>query len=340
MLTPRLEDYIQQGKDFQILLSQIQDKTVSQSYLFTGNRGLGKRTFARLAGKALLCTGDGKRPCGTCPSCVMAESRNHPDLIIIEQGKPIAADVKKDRATIPVDDIREMIRLCSVQTTDGNLRIVLIYDADKMTVQAQNCLLKTLEEPPEQTCIILVTEHMEAILSTIISRCRIIRFKPWKEEFILQILAKEGTPAEQAHDIARVCNGSIGKALDLAGNNEYWELRDEVVKAFFRNTKYSEILKYSNQWKDRKGEAEQIFQILEFHVREMLDIRLQGRNDQGIEQFPAHWQRFIRGGDIRKMLALLDAIADARKQIKFSTNFQAVAEKLLFLFTGEGNAWL
>ena len=144
------DSFLQHGEEFRVLFGQLAERKNVHAYLICGEKGTGKRTLARLMGAALLCSAEGNRPCGCCRNCRLAESGEHPDLIRIEKGNPIAPGVKKDRSTIPVEDIREMIRICSVRPTDGSMHIVLICDADKMTVQAQNCLLKTLDDQPVQ----------------------------------------------------------------------------------------------------------------------------------------------------------------------------------------------
>ena len=339
MIKPLLQDYSQQGEDLRALIGQIQQHATVHAYLLSGEKGLGKRTFAGLMGQALLCQDPHFRPCGHCRNCTLASAGEHPDLAVIAKGAPLAPGIPKDRTTIPVDDIREMIRFCSVRSSDGNMRIVLIFDVDRMTVQAQNCLLKTLEDPPEDICIVLVTEHTEALLPTVLSRCRIIRFKPWDDAVILRILKEQGIGQERAEEVLAAADGSIGKALELASDEAYWKLKKEVKDNFFYTFRRSDILRISNGWKNRKGEAEQILSMLEADVRVLLTSRNAEADNPGLNAFPPPWQRFSREAEPERFLMLMDAVAQARKQLLYSANFQTVIEKLLFLFMGEGNQW-
>lgn len=335
-----LESFLNNGETYRILFDQLQKETAVHAYLITGEKGTGKRTLARLMAKTILCSSKGNRPCGLCRNCVLAEKNEHPDLILIEKGTPIAAGVKKDRNTIPIEDIREMIRLCGVRSTDGNKRAVLLFDADKMTTQAQNCLLKTLEEPPSDTYLILVTDHTESILPTIISRCRILRTKAWDDEYILSILDRNHVLGEHSSDALAAAGGSIGKALELASDDAYWKLRDEVLNIFFGTTSRSDVLKISNQWKDRKQDADQLLSVLESLVGMLLEHRFCRERKTDLSAFPKQWKKFAEQAQEEKFVILTESISSARKQLQYSLNFQTVLEKMIFTFIGEGNAWL
>lgn len=333
------ESFFRQGEPFRVLFSQLSEHMAVHAYLITGEKGTGKHTLAKTMGAALLCSSESGKPCGSCRSCLLAEKNEHSDMIVIEKGNPIAAGIRKDRNTIPVEDIREMIRLCSIRSTDGNMHVVIISDADRMTPQAQNCLLKTLEEPPPETCIILVSEHTEGLLSTVISRCRTIRLKAWDDEFILSVLEGKAIPPERAAAASQASGGSIGKALELAEDDNYWELRGEVRKIFFETSSRSKVLEISNQWKDRKQDAERILEILESYVKMITEARFR-EDRKDLSDFPAQWRFFSEKAPKSSFVMLIQTIEDARKQLQYSTNFQAVLEKLIFVFIGEGNKWL
>lgn len=335
-----MESFLHRGEEYRILFSQLQNETAVHAYLITGEKGTGKRTLAKLMAQTLLCSSEDYRPCGSCRNCLLTDKGEHPDLILIERGSPISAGVKKDRSTIPIDDIREMIRICGIRPTDGNKHVVLLFDADRMTQQAQNCLLKTLEEPPSDTYMILVTDHTESILPTIISRCRLIRTRSWDDRYVLSVLEKNHVGGKHAAEAVAVSGGSIGKALALTADDAYWNLREETVNIFFRSTSRSDILKISNQWKDRKQEADQLLSILESIVGMMMESRFIKGGENYLSFLPPHWQRFAAEAPDERFPLLMDCISGARKQLQFSVNYQAVMEKIIFTFMGEGNTWL
>ena len=337
-MNPELQSFAAQGEDVRLLLDQLRNRKLVHAYLVSGEKGTGKRTLAALAAASLLCGAGGDRPCGACRDCLMAASLEHPDMVVIRRGIPIAPDVKKDRATIPVDDIREMIRICGESTLGGNARVVLLFDADKMTVQAQNCLLKTLEEPPDNTYLFLVTDHPDALLTTVISRCRPIRLKAWDDRMILGILQDRGVAPERASRVLQAAGGSIGRAIELSSDEAYWARRTEAVSLFFA-TSASGILAASHAWKDRKEEGNDLLDILESLLRILVGVRIGQLSDGMLSEFPDRWKRFAREAALPDIAALSDAVSAARKQLQFSVNFQAVLEQLLFVFVGEGNKW-
>ena len=338
-MAPDLQAFAARNEDVRLLCEQIQSDQLVHAYLISGEPGYGKRTLAGLIAAALLCSSEGGRPCGQCKNCRMALRLEHPDLTVIRNGVPITPDGKKDRATIPVDDIREMIRICGEGTLMGNVRAVLVFDAEKMTIQAQNCLLKTLEEPPERTYIFLVTDHPDALLTTVISRCRPIRLRAWEDEYIVDVLKDLGIAPERAAEAVQCASGSIGKAISISSDESYWTVRKEVMNAFFESKARSDILRNSNAWKDRRDDGGRILDILESLLHMLIRVRMGQASDVILAGFPDNWRKFARHADYERISALSESIAEARKQLTYSVNFQAVIEQIMFLFAGEGNLW-
>ena len=335
MTAPDFKDFLSQGNEIQALQAQIQNGKLAHALIISGEAGTGKRTLAHVIAASLLCTSDKERPCCECHSCFRVFSDEHPDLTIVEKGNPLSSDSKKGRATIPVDDIRELIRLNSAYPMEGGNRVNLILSAEDMTPQAQNALLKILEEPPDNTYFILTCSHPEQLLITVRSRCRFIRIKPWDEEKIVSLLEKEGVGESKARLAAGCCHGSIGYAKQLAANEAYWKLRDEIIESFFANTERSGILSISSRWKDSKSDAEILFETLEECVRLMIEYRIGKKDDEKMKVFPERWKSFIAGAEPERFLFLMDRISDARKQYTANVSIQAIVEKLLLSFMGE-----
>jgi len=335
MINPTFNDFLPQGEEIQNLQSQIRNNRMPHALLITGENGTGKKTLARLIAATLLCAEENNQPCGICSNCIRVYNNEHPDMICIEKGTPLLSDAKKSKTTIPIEDIREMIRLSSVYPFEGGNRVILIINAEDMTIQAQNCLLKILEEPPLNTYFILTSGHPEKLLVTIRSRCRFFKMKPWEEQTIIRILTKNGINGDKAQLAACACNGSIGYAKELADDENYWKIRDEIITSFFGNQERSQILSVSSQWKENKSNADLLFNILEENIRIMLNYRLSKRKDNRLQLFSTQWRSFAATADIERFVFLLNRVSESRKQYGFNVSIQAIVEQLLLNFIGE-----
>ena len=160
-------------------------------------------------------------PCGKCLSCLQAQSGNQPDIITVTHEKPNSISVK---------EIRDMRADLSIKPYSNARKIYIIPDAEKLTTQAQNALLKTLEEPPEYAVIILIADGISAFLPTILSRCVVLQTRAVEEAQIAEFLQREkNLPQDQAQILARFAGGNPGQALLLTQDQEFLELRDRTV---------------------------------------------------------------------------------------------------------------
>lgn len=189
------------------LLSEIASGKLSHAYLIEGGEGCGKTYFARFAAAAVLCTGD-KPPCGKCPSCVKALAGSHPDLFYFSPDK---------KASMGVETARDIKKSLFFMPNDGDRKVYIIDDAQKMTVQAQNALLKFIEEPPASVLFFIVADKKESLLPTVVSRTRIISLAPSDNADIRRFLMSESKKSggEQIDEAINMAEGSPGKALKL-----------------------------------------------------------------------------------------------------------------------------
>lgn len=189
------------------LLSEIASGKLSHAYLIEGGEGCGKTYFARFAAAAVLCTGD-KPPCGKCPSCVKALAGSHPDLFYFSPDK---------KASMGVETVRDIKKSLFFMPNDGDRKVYIIDDAQKMTVQAQNALLKFIEEPPASVLFFIVADKKESLRPTVVSRTRIISLAPSDNADIRRFLTSESKKSggEQIDEAINMAEGSPGKALKL-----------------------------------------------------------------------------------------------------------------------------
>ncbi len=217
----------------------IERDNLSPSYLFYGPEGVGKSSFALEIAKAYNCEAKEIRPCGECPTCKKFSKLIHPDLLIlypskpenlrtraIEQGK-LKPDKFDPTKNITIDQVRELQLELTKAPFMAKKRFVLFLYADNLTVEAQNALLKTLEEPPGNTIFILISSNIGKILPTIRSRCRLIKFSSLKFEEFRQFPFNTQYPLSLLY---RLSDGSIGRAQKFL-ESEFLPVRIDILNA-------------------------------------------------------------------------------------------------------------
>ena len=197
----------------------------------------------------LLCINDNKY-CNTCKSCIEFDSNNNPDFLYIEP----------DGNSVKIEQIRYIQRKIQEKPIISNKKVYIINDADKMTTEAQNCLLKTLEEPPEYSTIILIGSNENMFLSTIKSRCMIIHFSKIEDEKIRKYLEEKYELKDISTNMLEIFQGSIGKAILLKDKKEQYEKIELIIKSL-RQKSIIDILNMSEILYKSK---EEIFDILEY----------------------------------------------------------------------------
>ena len=210
----------------ELLTNAVKNNKASHSYMFVGTEGIGKKLIAKEFAKMILCTDENKY-CGKCKSCIEFESSNNPDFKIIEP----------DGNSLKIEQIREFQNKVSEKPIISNRKVYIINDSDKMTTEAQNCLLKTLEEPPEFVTIILIGSNESAFLDTIKSRCMILHFEKISDEQIQKYLQDNHQTEINSKIMLEACQGSIGKALEIKDKQELYQNTEQVVNSLERKDK-------------------------------------------------------------------------------------------------------
>lgn len=197
------------GQDNAILFlkGSIRKNRVSHAYIFLGPRGVGKRLTALNFAKALNCGSETPdRPCDMCNSCEKIDNLRHPDLFLLKS--------EKDNSIIKIDAIRGLIKNMTLKPYEAKKKVCIIDDAHLMNQEASNALLKTLEEPPSESILILIADRSDDLFPTIVSRCQIVKFFPLSIEEVKKILINEHKVDElKAHILSHIASGSIGEAL-------------------------------------------------------------------------------------------------------------------------------
>ena len=200
------------------LIGSINNKKYSHSYLFLGISGIGKKMIAKEFAKMILCDGEEKY-CNKCKSCIEFDSGNNPDF----------AEINPDGNNVKIEQIRELQRKIVEPPIISNKKVYIIDEADSMTKEAQNCLLKTLEEPPEFAVIILIGSNESNFLSTIKSRCTIIKFNSIPSEQVKNYIEQKYDIHPISENIILASEGSIGKAEILKDKQELYNAIDNIL---------------------------------------------------------------------------------------------------------------
>lgn len=201
----------------ELLNNSIKSNNILHSYMFIGTEGIGKSLFAKEFSKMILCLSNNK-PCGICSSCIKFDSNNHPDFTVIDS---------EDKKSIKIGQIRFLQEQIAEKPIVSSRKIYIINNSDLMTVEAQNCLLKTLEEPPEYATIILILSNENKLLNTIKSRCTKINFQNISKEDLNKYAIQNNITA--SNTLLDICNGSIAKLISLKDDAEIYSNLDNIL---------------------------------------------------------------------------------------------------------------
>lgn len=243
------------NKTKEILTTSVKSKNILHSYMFYGTEGIGKKLFAIEFSKMILCESDENQPCNNCKSCIEFSSSNNPDFSIIEP----------DNGSIKIEQIRSLQRKIIEKPINGSKKIYIINDADKMTKEAQNCLLKTLEEPQSFVVIILICSNENAILATVKSRCTKIYFQEQSSSDIYKFIMEKNPTTNIDQNMLELCGGSIKKAIEISEKEEKLKQIKNIVDSIEKVDKLkfiSESEFFSNNKDDINLLLEYIYVLL------------------------------------------------------------------------------
>lgn len=307
------------------LQNAIEEDKVSHAYIFNGPEASGKMMLAEAFAMALQCEGEGKRPCLECRSCRQAADHNQPDIIYVSHEKP---------NTIGVDDIRTQINNdIDIKPYSSRYKVYIVDEAQKMNQQAQNALLKTIEEPPAYAIILLLTANADSFLQTILSRCITLNLKAVKEDKIKEYLMKHyQIPDYQADICAAFSQGNVGKAIQLASSEEFGELKASVLQLMKRleDIDLYEMTGAVKQIAEYKLSVNDYFDLMMIWFRDVLYLKATNDVDGLIFKDEVY--------DIKKQAAkrsyqgietILEALEKAKIRLNANVNFDLVIELLL-----------
>ncbi|MDD6932338.1 MAG: DNA polymerase III subunit delta' [Eubacteriales bacterium] len=288
---------------------------IAHAFLLSGPHGTGKRTCANYLTQTILCASP-QAPCGQCPACKKVLAGLHPDVHVVGE----------EEKSISVDTIRALRDQLALRPFEADRHIALIPRADRMTAQAQNALLKTLEEPAGGNVFFLLTDQPGAMLPTIVSRCRRLRFSPVSVEACAEILAEKGVEPGRARLAAACAQGAVGRALEIAGDEDYLPLREKALSSLKAlsggKAGVARAISFLGEGKSAAARAPEWLEILEVVARDLM-ARENGGTPYGDT------------GDLKlDGRALLLGVMETRKLAASNVSFLAALEKMYLALTG------
>lgn len=301
------ENIIGNDKIKQELEENIRNNTVSHSYLFIGQDGIGKKLFAKEFAKMELCLDD-NNACDKCSSCIKFNSDNNPDFVII----------KPDGNSIKISQIRDMQDNVYKKPIVSNKKVFIIDDSDKMTEEAQNSLLKTLEEPPEYITIILITSNENKLLNTIRSRCLKINFNNITTKEIIDYISRKQIMSEPSDSLLSMCNGSIGKLIKINQNLlEYNEIEKNTNDLI--NGRILNVVKMLNNFEILYKSKDIVLDLLDYMIVIIYEYINKNKDYRG------------------KFLDLISIIENTKLKLMSNTNYDMCIDDLLLKIWEEIN---
>ena len=299
---------------------------ISHAYIIQGELGAGKEFIAKVFAKTIQCERSNYEPCEECRSCKQMDHKNHPDVIWVSHEKP---------NSIGVEDIRTQVNNdMAIKPYYGPKKIYIINESEKMTMQAQNALLKTLEEPPAYGVIILLTTNADALLPTILSRCVVLHMRPVEDSKIEDYLMNQlHMPDYKAGVCAAFARGNMGKAKALAENEDFDNIKEEAVSLlkYIQDMEISEIIAAIKRISDFKLDVNSYFDIVSVWFRDILLFKATKDINSLIFKEEIPYIRKIAGNSSYEGIEnIIEALDKAQNRLNANVNFDLTIE-LLFL---------
>lgn len=321
------------GHDWAVtyLKKAMHNNRIRQAYLITGIPSIGKTRFAHAFAKALMCMHPdlAGRPCGECRSCHLVNSGNHPDLVYSE--------LDPNTGALRIEALRSVTQRIALKPYESRHRIAIISDFDRARGQAQDAILKTLEEPPAHAILLLMASSTETILSTITSRCQTIFLRPVPVEQLQSILVQQyQADADHAMLLARLSNGRIGWAIEALQNPEMLDQRTAALDLLEGVVKMNRAERFdvANDLSKDKNALPPLLELWQTYWRDLLLMAEKSPvKPSNFDRLP-HIERLMYDLNAQDAREALRAIQTLTQQLSTSVNLRLALEVMLLDFPG------
>lgn len=308
------------------LHNAIKSSRIAGAYLFVGPAGVGKETVAIHFAKSINCLTFGESACGDCISCRKTDAGNHPDTQI----------VSPSGAWIRIDQIRELQKRIVYRPLEGVRKIVILREAERMNLEAANCLLKTLEEPPAESVLILLTTNLDALLPTIRSRCQIIKFNPLTPDGLGRYLNERFHLGDrEALSVATLAGGAVGRALTYLESHDMEESDtdrhvDEEIPEILTTTDRLAAFRIAEHYSDNPEALDALVEwyrdILLLHQNAPADLLTHIHHLDALKQLVPHYSRYRLQSAIKTIFETKNALS---RNINVTLALEVMALKLM-----------
>ena len=292
---------------------------VGHAYLFLGQRGVGKFTSAKAFATHILCLSD-QGPCGICESCRLLANSSHPDFVEIA---PLGQNFR-------ISQVRELNRLCLLRPSIGTRRVYILHNVEKLTADAANSFLRTLEEPPPHVTFVLLADTQD-VISTILSRCQVFRFPSLTYAETLAVVSLNAiVPTDQAELIAKRGFGSPGDALNMMSHRSSTIRMAEELAYAWPSLGIEDKLSWIKRLEEGRDELAVVLEYLSVWVRDVMLFKL-GLHELIVSGHSEEIQRQAQVSDIASLLSRWQSLASLQSRMRSNVNRKLVIDELLLV---------